>query len=76
MTTRKKEATTYRIYGKQVTAGYFAPFDATNGQFVSNLIYATIIDEKDKKKAIEYIAKLNSNNVDSIFELRKYIQCK
>jgi len=76
-TTQKEEKPcTYRIYGKQATAGYFAPFDATNGQFVSNLFYATIIDESHKQKALEYISKLNSDNADSIFELRKVIQCK
>lgn len=59
-----------RIYGKLKTGDRFKAFDYHGGQFVSKLIYATVIDEKHVKSAKEMIEQLNKNNPDFIFYLR------
>jgi len=61
----------FRIYGKDNKMKSYKAFDYSNGFFVDNLIYATIIKENEYDKAIKAIDFMNSNNKDYHFELRE-----
>lgn len=61
----------YRIYGKEKTAKKYKALDYHAGALVDNLIYATLIYEKEKESALKMISYLNQNNPQFIFELRK-----
>jgi len=59
----------YRIYGKYESMKRFSPLDLTEGQFVTNLIYASVWADLDivTKKCKE----LNDMNKTMTFEVRK-----
>ena len=61
----------FRIYGKEKTEKTFKAYDYSNGSFVKNLIYATLIKESELEKDQKAIQYMNNNNPQYIFELRE-----
>jgi len=59
----------YRIYGKKIAESRFKAFDYNGGIFVDKLIYATIINESEKQKAIKSIQYMNESNPEYFFKL-------
>lgn len=51
----------YRIYGREKGKGKFKPLDLQEGTFVKNLMYASLIPEKDVKRVLESLNKENSD---------------
>lgn len=61
----------YRIYGKSAYDKKFRPLDLKMGWFVTNLIYASLIDTKEQ--ADEICEYLNKENPKMTFEVRKAV---
>lgn len=59
----------YRIYGKSNYDKKFRPLDLKMGWFVTNLIYASVIDSKEQ--ADDICDYLNRENKGMTFEVRK-----
>lgn len=59
------------IYGKYKTDKRFSPMDMNMGQPVKNKIYATMYDDDKKDTLNESLKRLNEDNPDWSFELRK-----
>lgn len=59
---------THRIYGKLKTGKYFKAMNLHNGQFVGNLIYASMLT---KEQATMHVAYMNKYNPNMIFEARE-----
>ena len=60
----------YRIYGKLKTQKKFKPFDAENGVFVTNLMYASMYKRITFFKLVSEVNFMNKNNPGHIFEIR------
>jgi hypothetical protein len=59
----------YRIYGKDEDMKRFSPLDLTDGQFVTNLIYASVWTDLDI--VTNKCKELNEMNDTMTFEVRK-----
>ena len=60
------------VYGKEKTAKKFKAMDMSLGQFVSNLIYATMFQEEQREELQKEIDYMNKYNPDMVFEIRSH----
>lgn len=73
MTEQRQNPWTHRIYGRERIAGgcdrapRFKPFDLKNCKFVTNLIYASMLNETEANKMV---AELNEMNPTYHFVVR------
>lgn len=63
--------TLFNVYAKFIDSNNFYPLDLSTGSIVKKLIYATLIEENNLSKTIEYLNLVKADQPEILLQIRQ-----